>query len=212
MITQVDICNMAMGRLGISRFISSIDERSNEARICKQFYDIVRDRTLTKTTPGFANCYADLQDIGTPPDEWAYRYRYPSDCLKLLKIMYLVDSSVTYYDSYGNPTYPLPLPTIPHEIVADEPSNSLAILTNISPIRAKYTKRVTNEVLFSQAFINAFAWGLAVELAAPLSASPNYASQATVAFNLAVSEAIADSQNEQSQEQQPESAFITARY
>ena len=46
MATVVSICNMALARIGVSSFISNLNEASNEARVLNLFYEQMRDFAL----------------------------------------------------------------------------------------------------------------------------------------------------------------------
>lgn len=199
-VSTIDICNLALGRVGCSQFISSINEASNEARCCKRFYAMTRDRVLSAAPWGFAACYVDLQDIGTPPAEWAYRYRYPLDCLRLRDVLPPESAETT--------TVSRPLE---YAVIEDATFGALAICCDLSPVRALYTRRIENESLFSPQFCHAFAWALAAEIATPLTANVGHAATAASAYQSALTTAIADSLNEMREPQPPLSDFILAR-
>ena len=87
MSSAVDICNMALSHVQISTQISSLTENSQEARACNQFYDIARRETLRGYKWPFARVFNSLQLVEREPtDEWQYSYRYPVDCLNLIRI------------------------------------------------------------------------------------------------------------------------------
>lgn len=198
--TTTELCNIALGRLGISIFIANLEtEQSNEARVCRIFYDTVRDRVLEDFPWSFAKRTRDLQDIGTPPASWAYRYRYPNDCLFARSVQVAGAGA--------------PLKPIPFEKVEDESAGGLAICTDAFPAELVYTARITNAALYTAQFVNALAWALAVDIAAPLSAAPNMAEKAASAYAAALLKAGAIDLNEgQEKASEIESDFITARY
>ena len=43
---DIDICNLALGRIGVDRTIASLNEKSKEARLCKRFYALARASAL----------------------------------------------------------------------------------------------------------------------------------------------------------------------
>jgi len=87
--TPVDICNVALGLIGQSATIASIDppEQSNEAQKAALFWPSVRDQTLAAHTWSFA-----VRRIGlalssvTPPTPWLYTYAKPGDCVKFIGV------------------------------------------------------------------------------------------------------------------------------
>lgn len=201
MASQLAIFNMALGRIGSSIFIQSIDERSNQNSVCSRFYADVRDRVLSELDWGFARKFAELQDIGTPPVGWQYRYRYPIDCLAVRRII----------DANG-------YEVLSWEVVDDENSGGLALVANAYrlpalPFTVQYTARMQNSDLFSQKFTTCLIWALTLEIAMPLSAKPEYIKEAGPAYALALTQAMAQDQNEKKENihEQNESEFERAR-
>lgn len=195
--SPVIICNMALGKIGVSMFIADFVERSNEARTCRVFYDAARDRTLEESPWGFATRIADLQSIGSPPSGWLYRYRYPNDCLKARSV---VIAGMSVED-----------PGVPFRVVEDEASGGKAILTNYPTAILVYTARITNTKMFSALFDDAFSWALAADIASPLSAAPGMAQTARQAYALALNVASAGTLNEGKQEQSQECQYLSVR-
>lgn len=52
--SDTEICNMALARIGINKFISSIDDNNSRAEACKTFYASSRDRVLEMFPWSFA--------------------------------------------------------------------------------------------------------------------------------------------------------------
>lgn len=173
--SQVDICNKALGNIGISQFMNSMDEQSNEALVCNRFYNVALDRVLAEYPWRFATKTVALADVGTPPDRWAYRYRYPSDCIQVL----YVDNEETAY-----------------EVIADTDNDALAICSDAVEAEVTYVARVTQTRLYSPLFVDALAWSLAIDIAAPLAANPGIINTLDRAYHTAVSKAAARSMNE----------------
>jgi hypothetical protein len=192
------ICNMALGRIGISQFIANLEtEQSNEARVCRVFFEATRDRVLQAMPWGFARRSAELQDIGTPPAGWLYRYRYPNDCLFARKV---IETGATE-DSTGQA----------FAIAEDETSGGLALCSNTYPASLIYTARIITTTLFPQMFCDALAWALAAEIAAPLSATPRMAESASQAYTTTLMQAAARDMNEGSPQDVYVSELISVR-
>ena len=207
---KVGLCNIALGNLGISQFIGSIDEQSNEARTCRVFYDQALNRTLEEFPWSFARSYADLQDIGSPPSKWLYRYRYPANCLFVRAV---TERSTTPLSSdYFDPSTLEFINRQDFEIIEDQAGGGLAICTNIPEAMLTFTMRITAFPLFSALFIDAFGWSLSKDIASPLSAQPSMAEKANQAYTGALLKAAARSLNEDKNTTQTESEFITARW
>jgi len=96
--SKVDLCNMAIGRLGNYGTVSNIDIPSNDKEIiCALWYDISRQSFIKMTMPNFAIARKLVsQVVETPPYPFAYSYEYPSDCLKVLGIGAVEDKRNDY--------------------------------------------------------------------------------------------------------------------
>lgn len=81
--TVTDIANQALSRLGEPR-ISSIEENSPNAIVCRQHYETVRDALLRSHQWNFAADRAELSRLDEAPSfGWAYAYQLPEGCLRL---------------------------------------------------------------------------------------------------------------------------------
>jgi hypothetical protein len=156
--TDVEICNMALARIGVFRPIASLLEASKEAVACSIFYAIARDRLLCRLNWPFATRRKALVLSGTAPDEWAYSYAYPADCLRVIKID----------DSIRSPG----LVNIPFKIEDDGTGTGRLIYTDQEFAEIIYTAKITAVPSFSLAFCHALAWDLAGDLAMPLANEP----------------------------------------
>lgn len=85
---EVDICNLALNFLGKS-IIKSLSENTELARTCKLHYDRYRRILLKDYSWEFAERTMKLEPVEDFEDNvkgWDYVYRYPDDCLQVLKI------------------------------------------------------------------------------------------------------------------------------
>ena len=162
--TAVDICNLALSRIGNSIPVVTITgtTSTNQEAVCKLLYPIVRDLVLRDAPWECAQKSAALAGSTTGPQGWALQYDYPSDCARVLKIM-----------GTSSPRVDEPQP---FEIINSGSARKIA--TNQASAVARYTMLVTDPSLFDHTFINALAYYLAAELAMPLSASPDAAKTA----------------------------------
>jgi hypothetical protein len=195
MTSDVQICNIALGRVGCQQFINSLDDPTTEAAICKKIYGFTLERVLQDFPWQFATRYVDLQDVGSPVSPWGYRYRYPNDCLQARRI---VPPGCGYTQ-------------VPFCVIADSESNGKAILCDQEAAVLEYTAHITLTGLFSPAFSNALAWAIAAEIATPLSADPKYAQVANQTYVHTLAEAGALSFGESQQAPLPDGELIAAR-
>lgn len=156
MASKIDVYNMALGHIGVSSTIADELERSPERVICSRYWDTCRDALFSyKDMPwSFANALVTLADLGSPPDGWGFRYRYPNDCINAIEI---------YAESVR---------TVSEELrskfeVAYE-ADGRVILCDIPVAILKYTKRIEEVERWPSYFVEAMAYRLAAQIVMPL--------------------------------------------
>jgi hypothetical protein len=207
MATSIEaICNLALQRVGVTQTIDRIDQRVKEAMVCKTSYDVVREKALKDAPFPFSRKYSLLARSGTDPIKWKYRYVYPNDCLALRYIFPTLDNAyeVETIRKYARETKHA------YEIAIDE-TGEKTILTDVEDAAVEYTVDVDNPKFFDASFVSFFAWGIAGEIALPLSRDVSFAQNAFSMYEKEMSMAIAAALNEETQEDQPESEFVLAR-
>lgn len=187
--SAVQICNMALARVGVSQVISSLSESSTEARVCSLWYEQCRDSLLQSAPWKFAYKIAALQDVGDPPLDWSYRYRYPNDCLKAIKITPDANDRVATTTSATLIKYI-------YEVVADTDNAGKSILCDYDAMYLHYIARVEDPTMYDALFTSALAWLIASEIALPLTADANKSKYAFDAYYAALAEALVVSSNE----------------
>lgn len=197
MSTAVTICNIALARIGVSTFITSLSEASNEARVCSLFYEQTRDYVLRDFDWNFAEKRVVLADAGTPPAEWAYKYTYPSDCLRARYIAVPCMRTVRNDQRI--------------EFKVANESGQKVIYTNQPAAELIYTYRVEDPTLFDSMFSSALSYKLASEIAMPLSVQADIGQAALKAYKDEVAVAAGHSMSESQEGPAPESEFVTVR-
>lgn len=176
MASDVDICNLALGYLGDSATVSSLDppEGSAQAGHCARFYPIARDALLEMHSWGFATNRVTLAQLNvTPPSEWQYVYAQPNDALNILAVL-AVDAPDDYSAAMVQPwTYPGIVPPAigvytPQPFSAETINGVDVILTNQENATLRYAAQITDTTKFSPLFTEALTWLLASKLAGPL--------------------------------------------
>ena len=76
MASVINICNIALARIGNSRTINSLTEKTKEAYTCNLFYESMRDAVLADNDWNFAMSRVVLADLGDPAPGWLFRYQY----------------------------------------------------------------------------------------------------------------------------------------
>lgn len=83
---ETDLCNLALARIGGAQ-IQSLDDDTEEARKCKLLMPSVLARVLRSGKWNCALAQAVLARVDNAPlFEFAYRYRLPSDCLRVVSV------------------------------------------------------------------------------------------------------------------------------
>lgn len=199
--TVVQICNTALARIGVSNFIASIDEATQEAAVCKLLYEQCRDRLLREVHWPFARAFKALalvtQASSSPAwkTEWQYAYRYPSDCLTIWRVL----------TTQGRNE----IPPAAYEIGHDEQGRLL--FTDQQNAVIEYTARVEDPAQFDPSFMSALAWLLATEIAMPLSAMDALRKQAMQAYMAERDMAARIAANESEQTRDVDTEFLNAR-
>lgn len=152
--SKVQIYNLALLRAGSSKRVNDVDEGSNEANICNEFYDQSLAFVLEDRPWRFAKKRAYLAPkTGTPPSVWQFQYAWPSDCLKLRTIV-TPGARTQLHDE-----------KIPFEKAFDD---GPVIYTDLEDAEAIYTVLVETTEWFPPSFVSALAYHLASEIALPL--------------------------------------------
>lgn len=185
MASKTDICNIALSHLGISKEIANLDsEQSKEAAACRRFYEVTIESTLKDYSWPFASKIATLNLIEeNPNDEWAYSYRYPTDCLFFRRIL----------SGNRNDTE---LTKVPYAVTKD--NSGYVVFTDRAEADAEYTVKITDESFFSSDFIIAVSYRLASYIAPRVTAGDPFklGQQALQKYMIELNKAVANAFNE----------------
>lgn len=164
MASVIDICNLALGRLGDGANVSALTELSPQARHCARFYPIARDSLLEMHDWGFATRREALELLAEePPFGWTYTYGCPANLLKIIAIL-PEDAPDDYsYPVGGVGAYTQQTYSVESNLVGDK-----VILANAELPNVRYIARVEDPARFSPLFVDALSWLLASYLAGPI--------------------------------------------
>lgn len=186
---------MALGYVGVAQEISALDGDSTEAEQCNRFYGVTRDQVLRDFPWPFAVYYRALGLVQEEPnDDWDYSYRYPTDCMRALRI---VD---------GNR---IQTTRIPFELTHDD--NGKLILTDQDEAVLRFIRRITDPEVYDPSFVEALAWRLGSKLAIPLARSTKERDYAFERYRLELSTARVNAINEGEVDADPDAEVIRAR-
>lgn len=169
MATVVDICNLALSRLGDRATVSSIDppEGSAQADHCARFYPLARDTALEEASWTFATRREALTLSAHTAEGWQFCYYVPNGCLHLQKLVRpeIAPTAGAIYSE--DETLLLGLQDNPF-ITETDITGREVICTNVEDAQALFTYRVTDPSKFSSRFIDALVFLLASYLAGPV--------------------------------------------
>ena len=141
MSSAVSICNKALRYLG-GTAISSLEEDSQGAKLCRQFYPEVRDELLEAHNWSFATAYVRLAALSeVPPFTFARVYQLPADCLRVRHLQ----NGKAFEQVAGRKLY-----------------------TDSYPAEAVVTSHITDPSDYPAQFVELLSRKLAAELAVPL--------------------------------------------
>jgi hypothetical protein len=199
MATKTQICNLAIGHLGIGKTIADFEtEKSAEANACRTFYETCRDIVLSELNWPFAKKFLALALVDTNPTlEWGYSYQYPSDCVIVRKLY-----SGQRTDSRDTRE--------PFDLLED--TTGKFIVTDLTQAYAEYTKR-TNEQFYPAMFVMALSRLIASYIAPQITHGDefNLGQKQMQIYEVEISKAKKLALNEVQDDPDPESEFIRAR-
>jgi hypothetical protein len=159
MASEVDICNLALSRIGDSATVVSINppEASAQAQHCARFYPIARNSLLERHAWGFSLRRVSLPLLTVNPSTtWAYAYGCPSDVTNFVSV--LAPDAADDYSVAG-------VTQAQKYAVEIDSEGNYVLLTNQENAVLRYTGTVTDTTKFSGLFVDALSWQLAAYLA-----------------------------------------------
>lgn len=160
--TDVQICNLALARLGDAR-ITSLADATAQAQYCSLFYAQTLEELQTEFDWQFCRKLASLTaDPTAPAFGYARRFAVPSDFLRLIRL-----NGIDEDENFSK-----------WEIVDGFIHTDLA-----APAQIEYIAHVTDAGKFPAVFIEILSAKLAVNLALPLTASKDLFAQMAEIFS-----------------------------
>lgn len=151
MASRVDICNLALLKLGSGAKITALTDNSVAARALSNCYDLIRKAELRANYWAFSLTRTALPAAMTPP-AWGFKAAYPlpSDFLRMVQVnqFYLIPALLDYN-------------TADASAFAIESGQVLCDYT--APLKIRYVRDVTDEGTFDALFNVSFAARLAYE-------------------------------------------------
>jgi len=165
MTTVVDLCNLALSKLGDRATVTSISppEGSAQADHCARWYPIARDVALEEFPQSFSTTRETLTPTTNPSGSWAYAYFKPNNCLRMLRLVPNA-ADITPGAIFSDVQFSTDLP---YEVETDTNGREI-ILTNEPNAVLLFTTRVVDPGRFSSLFADALVFLLASYLSGPV--------------------------------------------
>ena len=175
-ISDVIIGNMALSFVGAKRdIVTALTDDTAGAEAVNLWYEYARLSTLEAYDWSFARKRLALTvHADAPPDEWAFRYTYPTGAVAIRKIWNPLGESAD---------------AVPYELEQIAAGTAKCILTNMEDAIAIYTVDVTTTSLFSPTFVLAFSRKIAECIAYSLTGKESVRDAQTQHFNQAIRQA-----------------------
>lgn len=199
MASIIEICNRALSNIGNNRSINSLTEASKEAGQCSLYFDSCRDAVLADAEWKFATKRLALADTNNPPQDWAYAYQYPTDCLRIIEIP---------VPGIRTPTAAM---RIQYDTGADTDGTGRLIYTDQPEAWLKYVSRITDVNMFDAIFQEALSWRLAAAINMVLTGSADLGNNALTMYHQTILSAGSHNMNESQEPQMPMDEFTAAR-
>lgn len=195
MASVVEICNMALGNVGVGQLIASISEGSAGAQRCRLYYENCRDQVLRDFDWPFARRYEALGLVEeTPNTEWTFAYRYPSSGLAIRRILGVNRSEV---------------PRVPFAVGSD--GTGKLIYTDASEAVARLTVQIIDSEQFDPIFVGALSYLLASRVGPGLARDAKLVAASYQLYGEQLAAARAVAANEGGQDEPPDAESISVR-
>lgn len=194
MTSPVQICNLALGRLGSRRVTSITNPATPTEQLCKDYYDAIRRSLLETGYFAFAYERAIMSTPSTEAPAWGYGYAFdiPSTVLKVWSVR---------RDTSGH------RPSMDDEVEFAQVGNQ--IHTNESRVFVEYI--IDEKSSFSDLFVQAFQLRLASEMCMQVTENRTLQEHLEGQYERKMDEAAGHDNQIQQKRQQRTSRLISSR-
>ncbi len=198
MSSEVDICNMGLTLLGVSR-ISALTDNSKSARACTAVYDMLRLAELRKHFWSFASTRIILPALATPPIwQFGNAAQLPADFVRLIQVNdYYADPAMMDYRNQDDSAY----------VIEND-----QILTDFAfPLKVRYIQDVTDTGRFDPLFCMALGAKIAETTCQELLNSDQKQGIAQKSYQNAITEAMRANSIEKAPEGMADDSWMLIR-
>jgi hypothetical protein len=202
MASEVEICNIALANIR-SKSINSLNENSLQAQTCKLMYPVLRDQLFEDVAWSFAHAVKPLSLLTLESFSWGYVYQYPTDCLRVNKL--IPNLKGVRDDTFGYEG------KVEYEI--QNIDDVKVIVSDLAELRIDYRMLVTDPNKFTNQFKLTLAYLLASGIAVPIVGAEMGRQLRSDSYQIYTQYLAAASASNSNQQRSvvPESEFITIR-
>ena len=166
MASVIDICNIALSRLGDEANISNIDppEGGDHAEQCARWYPLSRDKALAAFPWTFATRTVALAPLATKPIGHDYAFKIPNGCLKVIDAF---DPTLVSVPKYDRSVYDYAQKASDFEWSIELVDGTRCVVTDAETVAIRYVMQQTDTTMYPPSFTDALCWLLASDLAGP---------------------------------------------
>ena len=202
--SETAICNLALSHIGVGEEIQNLEtDKGQSAETCRRFYDTVRNEVLEEWKWPFTVKMVPLALVTADPNsEWAFEYAYPSDALKIHRIVCVTSAGLA-----GANRNPSRQSRIPFRLAAG--TTGTVVWTDVEDAGAEYTELIEDVLRYPASFVMAFSLKLALYIVPRLAEGDPFQMRERIAVMYAqkISEAMASAANEIQPDDLPASEF-----
>lgn len=180
--SKISIANNALMRIGVTRFIESLNDVQIEAQVINRVYDSVRKATLRRLPWSFAKQITKLALTKYAQKPWRFVYRYPSNALRIMRLTdkgeygFVDDQEQSQQQLVGGQEWVVPaMPFgLSSTVISYETMNiegQQVVCTNQPLACAEIIADITDTELFDPLFEDLLTWELAKAICTPLAVS-----------------------------------------
>jgi len=203
--SKVQLWNRALDRIGETDAIETETEDRLAAGICNRHHDDCLLQVFESSPWPFATKQASLSSpTGVTRTGWEYIYTLPTDCAVPLALLD-EDQRIAQFNSDER---------IPFEILADDDDDWRILCCDVASDEfevLEYTALHESIESWPRAFVDAFVWRMAAELALALKKDRALYVACMQSFAMAVSAARADQFNARHPDPEPDPPSVAAR-
>lgn len=170
MATAVDICNMALARLGDAAGVVSISppDASVQAEYCSIFYPLALSEALDQHNWTFATRRDVLIQVTPETTKYKYAFALPSDFIRLIELTLIAGVTPAAEPWFTWAQQPTNQPQITSYAIETLDTGLLVLYCDVLSVELCYVAATTNTATFSPSFTQYLSVLLAHHLAGPI--------------------------------------------